>query len=313
MTAFTRTARRLLSAVPAKRAVLRAAGRLPPGLRTQASYRLFSALSRETPAAEATAPTNMGISSGLRCEVPTAHTIARFGSPALYVGERGALELTRHLTRRSSAFVDVGAHTGIFTFHVRSSVPPEIPVYFFEPDPVLFEALAHNVDENRLPNVHGFNEAIGAIDGLGTFYVNGVDSLSGSLLSQFGDQHDMRPIDMPVATFASVTRRLNLSRACAKVDVEGAERAFLDGAGDALRHVSYLVMEVLGPAAESGFIADLMSRGGFQAYYIDDYQLEPSREGSFHYHAPEYNWLFCRETPNALAAIVASSHMRVRQ
>lgn len=312
MTALSWTARQLLSAVPAKRAVLRAAGRLPPGLRTQASYRFFSALARQT-SGEATGSTNMGISRRLRCDVPAAHTMARFGTPALYRGERGALDLALHLTRRANAFVDLGAHTGVFTFHVRSGVPAETPVYFFEPDPALFTGLMRNVEVNRLPNVRGFQEAIGASDGPGTFYVNGTDSFSGSLLSRFGDQHDMQPIAITVATFASVARRLNLSHACVKVDVEGVERAFMDGAGEALQGISYLIMEVLGPATQSGFIPELMSRGGFLAYYINDYQLEPSTDGSYRYQAPEYNWLFCRDTPDALAEMLASSHIRVRR
>jgi len=304
--------RAVLGAMPAKRAFLRAAGRLPPNLRSRTSLRVCSAVARLSATDGEVSSSNLGISRRLRCDVPASHAVARFGAPELYAGERGALDLARQLSRHSDAFVDIGAHTGIFSFYVRSNAPSEVPVYFFEPDPVLFKRLAHNVAANSLPNCRGFNEAIGAVDGRAAFYRKTADSLSGSLLRDFSDQQEDAAIDVPVSTFACVAARLQLSHACVKVDIEGAEQAFLDGAGASLQHVSFLIMEVLGPAVRRGFVSELMRRTGLRAYYINDYVLEPSLDGSFTYCEPEYNWLFCRETPADLAALL-SPRMRVRQ
>jgi hypothetical protein len=75
--------------------------------------------------------------------------------------------------------------------------------------------------------------------------------------------------------------------------------------------VASLVMEVLGPAAKSGFVRRMISEHGFQAYYINDFDLEHSLDGSFVYSAPQYNWLFCRHAPTVLRRLLAGTRFRV--
>jgi hypothetical protein len=103
---------------------------------------------------------------------------------------------------------------------------------------------------------------------------------------------------------------LSLENVCIKVDVENAESDFFAGATDALDRINYLIMEVLGPAHAAGFIQQVM-RTPFHAYYINDYTLEFSSDGSFEYCPPEYNWLFCREDPASLAKLLADSGLKV--
>jgi hypothetical protein len=150
------------------------------------------------------------------------------------------------------------------------------------------------------------------LNGTADFYVNRTDTLSGSLTETFADRHEVTPTPVRVERFSTVARRLNLDRACVKVDVEGAEWEFLEGASDALNRVSYLIVEVLGPAYARGFVQALMRRGQFHAYYINDYTLEHSVDGRFLYREPEYNWLFCRDTPQTLAARIGRGPLRVR-
>ena len=63
-------------------------------------------------------------------------------------------------------------------------------------------------------------------------------------------------------------------------------------------------MEMLGPAIKQGMPLRIVQELGFHAYYIHDYQLEHSKDGSFEYVAPFYNWLFCRETPEELKRLL---------
>jgi methyltransferase FkbM-like protein len=142
--------------------------------------------------------------------------------------------------------------------------------------------------------------------------VNDTDSLSGSLHAEFAAGHQITATEVTVERFETIAQRLELRGACVKVDVEGAEYAFLEGAGDSLDGVDYLIMEVLGDACARGFVSAMMRRGRFHAYYINDYSLEHSLDGSFTYRAPEYNWLFCRETPDELRQKIGQSALSVR-
>jgi FkbM family methyltransferase len=295
----------LLSLVPGKERILKAAALLPPGLRSAQSSRMFAALARRTMFSAETVRSNMGIARELVCDMPANQLFALYGKPALYAGERASLELAARFSRECDAFVDIGAHLGYFTFYVTTRAPRALPIYFFEPDPLLYARLEQNVRANRLDHVRGWNRAIGAADGMATFYVNRTDTLSGSLTEQFAAHHEVTPTDVTVERFSTAADRLAFHHACVKVDVEGAEEAFLEGAFHALDRVSYLIVEVLGPAHQGRFVQTLMARSGLFAYYINDYTLEPSIDGSFDYRTPEYNWLFCRHAPSELGRRLA--------
>jgi FkbM family methyltransferase len=271
----------------------------------------LAALARRTRQPQPLVSTNYGIASGLRCLVPPSHVHAWFGKPTLYAGERGALELARVLCRSADAFVDIGAHLGFFTFYVRQRGSPTVPVHFFEPDPDLFRLLQTNVRANRLAQVEGHQVAIGSADGTARFYANQTDSFSGSLTEAFADRHVVTGIDVHLRSFSSIATELGLFHACVKVDVENAEFAFLSGASGSFDRISYLIMEVLGDAHAKGFVRELMMQSGFNAFYINDYSLEPSVDGSFRYRSPEYNWLFCRESPGDLARLLRGTWMSV--
>jgi FkbM family methyltransferase len=189
----------------------------------------------------------------------------------------------------------------MFTFYVFESGAANLPIRFMEPDPDLFRLIDQNVRDNQLDRIAGYEAAIGSADGTATFFVNRTDSMSGSLTDAFVGRHNVAPRDVTVRSLASLAIELSFTRACVKVDVENAEFTFLEGAAGVLDRVAYLIMEVLGPAHAQGFVPALMARSGFHAYYIAGLQLQPSRNGEFTYRPPDYNWLFCRETPGELA------------
>ena len=54
-------------------------------------------------------------------------------------------------------------------------------------------------------------------------------------------------------------------------------------------------------------------RRGLKAYYIRDFELIPSVDGEFEYVAPFWNWLFCRMSPNELAARLSATGFRVSE
>jgi FkbM family methyltransferase len=256
--------------------------------------------------------TNLGLPGGLRVTLaePVADVVL-FGRPGQYVGERGALALAGALSREAGVFLDVGAHVGYFTFYVRCAARCPVPIHYFEPNPALYRQLARNVAASGLADVHGHPEALGARSGRARFHLNLSDPLSSSLSEEFTRTHRVEPIEVPVLTLADVVATHRLERLGLKVDVEGSEREFLAGARPVLDRVAFLVIEVLGPAVQEGFVQEL--RGlGFEAYYVNDRRLEHSPAGRFDYRPPQYNWLFCRHRAPELRRRLAGSGLTVR-
>ena len=102
-----------------------------------------------------------------------------------------------------------------------------------------------------------------------------------------------------------------INSTCVKVDVEGAEFRFLEGIGDAGNKIATLVVEVLGRALSDGFVKKAWSVLGMHAYYIGHRTLQHSPDGNFNYVPGEYNWLFCRASPEALRRRLAGTPFSV--
>jgi hypothetical protein len=151
-----------------------------------------------------------------------------------------------------------------------------------------------------LKNVKGFQVAMAGRVGRATFYRNRTDDSSGTLIKEDWSQHMLEAIEVDQTSFADFVREHRLEDICAKVDVEGAEESFFDGARAKLEKLNYLIIEILGPAIDRGFPSRIIQEGNFQAYYINDYNIEHSPSGEFAYVSPFFNWLFCREDPTSL-------------
>jgi len=286
--------------------VLTSLALLPPYLRSTSGLRILRRLSSSAELPDYLIG-NMGISSTLRCRIPSNDSLLLFGRPLNYLGERGALEVCGELSRHASCFVDIGAHKDYFSFFVRDRVSESLPIYLFEPDEMLYEVISENIARNKANSLLTFQKAVGSFDGQAKFYRDITSSLQGSLTNDFMQDHEVIQVDISVCTFSQFVKNEKVTNACVKVDIENAEFDFLDGAIEKLSEIKYLMIEVLGSAVEKGFINKLIDEYSFQAYYIDDYTLRHSTDGSFEYHSPQYNWLFCRETPDSLRRILAGN------
>jgi FkbM family methyltransferase len=252
--------------------------------------------------------TNAGIGSRLRLLVPSNKTDLLFGRPDHWVAERATLALACELSRHSSAFLDVGANEGLFTFAVAQHWKAGCHgIHCFEPDATVFSRLQHNLERNRI-DAKAVQAAVGAETGTTAFYRNLSDDHSGSLTAHFADQqHRVIATQTRVVALADYLRQHNCRNACVKVDVEGAGVAVWDGAKAALDRIDWLICEIIGPEARANLPKRIITESGWCAYYIRDFTLVPSRDGSFEYHAPFYNWLFCRLRPWELATQLAET------
>ena len=207
--------------------------------------------------------------------------------------------------------VDIGAHVGFYTYYLAKRLPDSIPIFYFEPDPALYDLIDKNIRRNKLVNVIGFREAVGARTAQSVFYQNLTDSFSGSLEANFVATHTTSRIDVQVRSFDDFAAQIGSENLCVKVDIEGAEQMFVSGAIQEWWRISDLVIEVLGPAIAAGFVPNLMKSTGMNAYYIDDYTLHSSNEGEFTYHEPHYNWLFTRRSDSELKDALAGTRLNV--
>jgi hypothetical protein len=147
--------------------------------------------------------------------------------------------------------------------------------------------------------------------GTATFFKNLSDDLSGSLTSLFTQKHVTRAETVETISLAEYFRIRGIGDAMVKVDVEGAGEKVWDGAVETSNAIRYLVMEMLAPEIEAGLPARIIRETDFKAYYISDFELVPSVDGAFEYVAPFWNWLFCRLSPNELAARLSATGFRV--
>lgn len=292
--------------------LLRRGAVLPVSLKLRLLYRILAALARRSNASDLMIETNLGISDDLRVLIPSKKSILAFGRPEFFVPERATLALAVHLAARSDCFLDIGANEGLFTFAVAEALGrgAREGIHAFEPDDVLHDRLSDNLDANRIP-VKLNKVAVGSRSGFQTFYRNLDDDLSGSLSNSFVGTQRMLPTDAQVTSLADYLSNRALSHACIKVDVEGAGLAVWEGTSGVRDRIDWLIYEIVRPEVEACLCQRIIIETGWHAYYIRDYELIHSSDGSFDYREPFYNWLFCREDPRRLRDVVAQSGFSV--
>lgn len=139
---------------------------------------------------------------------------------------------------------DCGANIGLATIFFKWLYPRSV-IHSFEPDRPTFEVLQHNVESNRLSDVHLHNAALSGDAGATEFYVSA--SRDGSLLMSM-DPHRASGGDAKKTIVEGVKLSAFMNGGdvdLLKLDVEGAERLVIRDLVEtgAIRRVKELVME----------------------------------------------------------------------
>ena len=151
------------------------------------------------------------------------------------------------LTASRDVFIDVGANAGLFSL-VAAKLNPALRAISFEPNPRMFELLSRNKRLNALSNLTVEQIALSNRDGEGRLFLNGSD-MSASLTPDF--QSSFNPVTGSVSVRTTTLDKYLEEHAVEgslvlKVDVEGHEREFLDGAQWTLEtRKPDMIMEVL--------------------------------------------------------------------
>lgn len=163
--------------------------------------------------------------------VPTAEQADSFMT---YGGERDVLEQFLERLPLDAIVWDIGANLGLWTLFCSVKTRNRGQVVAFEPDTAARRYLERNVRINHMDNVHIVPCALGSETGSVPFFVGTRDSQVSGLTPQKGNYPTAETaVTVQMMRGADVVAQ-NIARApfAAKIDVEGAEMAVLQGFDD---------------------------------------------------------------------------------
>jgi len=302
------TLKKILRILPFKKELLQYALHCPIYLKNSYTFRIFCFLynNYKNEIGASNIVTNYGINQKLKvvldlnnsnnCLFP--HFI--FGNPMLYYGERGALYLSQVLMNICDTFIDIGANYGYFTFFLHYEYQNK-KIIFFEPNHQLFKLITTTIKNNKILNVKGYEKAVGDITGKANFWINLDDNSKSSLTNLDSAESALKEIVIDSTRFDDFVKSESGNfNYLVKVDIENGEFLFMRGAKESLKKLNYLIIEILGPAFKEEYVQIIIRDFGFHAYYINDFTLEHFAPGQFKGARCQYNWLFCRQSPDAL-------------
>lgn len=185
--------------------------------------------------------------------------------------------LTTHLAQRlagsTGLFVDAGANIGFYSLRL-AAARPDLDIVAFEPHPRIHAMLAANVRVNGFDSITPESIALSDHEGQMPFYLNRSD-MSSSLERNFDNNHD-GVVEVKVSSLDAYLARRGATpdRFLMKVDVEGHEPAFFEGAEETLRrHRPDIIAEAAMPYPEKTIA--LLESCGYRFLQITDGGLTP--------------------------------------
>jgi FkbM family methyltransferase len=134
--------------------------------------------------------------------------------------------------------LDIGANIGAVSIRWQQTNRTG-KIFSIEPHPETYCRLVTNINLNKINNIIPINAAVGASNGLSTFYIRPCHSMATSFRLD-----NSKPITVQMTTIDSIVQQydLELIDLC-KIDVEGNELPCLEGAKNTLPHIRKMVLE----------------------------------------------------------------------
>jgi FkbM family methyltransferase len=156
--------------------------------------------------------------------------------------------------RPGDTVLDVGAHVGYYTLVAATLVGGLGRVWAFEPNPANARFLREHVRINKLEHVAIEQLAVSDREGTARF-ARGSGSGTGHL-------DEGGALEVPTVSLDGFCARHRVAPAAIKIDVEGAELAVLEGAGDVIRrHRPVIFLSTHGPRVHAQCLALLRAAG----------------------------------------------------
>ena len=152
--------------------------------------------------------------------------------------------------------VDIGAYVGVYTI---LKAQRNKLVIAFEPHPLNYSLLSHNLRINNIKNVIPFNVAVANYCGKTKLFVSSQSSAHSLVL-----QRSNRYIEVPCVTLDKALSELNIKHVgVIKIDAEGAELLILKGSRDTLNKTDRLVIAAYHFKDESQQVMNFLHCNGF--------------------------------------------------
>lgn len=209
---------------------------------------------------------------------------AYFFAPEAVAGtwERGTVLVFRNLLSPGMTMVDLGAHVGYFSLLAAQCVGSSGRVYAFEPQPEVYDLLIKNIEANGCGAIiRPVRTAVCNTIGSAALFQGGEDSGGASLYRTPGASLDKLVVETTTLDdffAAEGWPPVHL----VKMDIEGAERAALEGMRElAARHPNLKLIMEFGPGnqAAAGVIPqelfDTLLALGFQNFSAIQGGLKP--------------------------------------
>lgn len=181
--------------------------------------------------------------------------------------------------KKGDTAVDIGCHKGGYLYWLRSGVGSRGKVFAFEPQPKLFRYLRETIGSSQsvvLEN-KGLSSAPGVID----FHIPVTKSGSspGARIGSFSGNERFNTIKIDVVTLDDYFLKKNIAPSLLKIDVEGHEKAVLDGGLELLKkHHPKILMECearhLNGASVFEVFQGLLDMG-YRGYFFENGRLQP--------------------------------------
>ena len=190
-----------------------------------------------------------------------------------------------HFIEKEDLFVDVGANVGCFT--LLASGVKKANTIAIEPLPSTFQHLCNNLTINKLEEkVEVLNIGVGAEEGSLEF------TQDNSQNNHVATKNDSNTVLVQIKTLDNVLKNRNPTML--KIDVEGFERAVIDGAYETLKKESLRVVliELVGLGARYGYdeleIQEILMSHGFKKYDYNPYQRKLTETRNLGHHNTFY-------------------------
>jgi len=176
--------------------------------------------------------------------------------------------------------IDIGANVGWYSLLLARLAQDNAHVFAFEPDPLNFKLLEHNIRLNEVTQITAIQKALAADDGMQRLYQHDSNNLGRHSLLQLQDGN---AVDVQTTSLDNFWNESGLGTRVPrfiKIDIEGYELVALRGAGEVLKRCPSILCEYSPDYMRQGGLdpADLINLlvgHGFEPHAITETGLAP--------------------------------------
>lgn len=145
--------------------------------------------------------------------------------------EKEDKDLILKYIKPKSVFMDIGANIGHFSFYFKEK-HPDLECHLFEPNPKLYQCINMSLKASKLNGVFPHQLALSNSNGEASFFIDSYNDGGHSLLIDkiSAKSKDTQKVTVKTIRLDEFVNERNLEKIdIIKVDIQGAERSFIEG------------------------------------------------------------------------------------